>query len=62
MNGGEDYELLFAVGPRRRRLFHAVATRCGVPVTAVGKLTPEPGQWLSRQGRVEPMGQGFSHF
>ena len=60
--GGEDYELLFAVGRRQHRSFLAVASRCGVPVTLVGRLTVEKGEWLTRSGRIEPLACGFSHF
>src|SRR6185436_19558290 len=34
LSGGEDYELLFAVAPRRRRAFLGAMKRCqGLPVT-----------------------------
>jgi thiamine-monophosphate kinase len=63
LGGGEDYELLFSVGPRQRRAFRAVGARCvGLPVTRIGRLTSEPGEWLERQGQREPLGKGFTHF
>jgi thiamine-monophosphate kinase len=62
MSGGEDYELLFAVRPRRRRAFLAVAGRCRTSVTRIGRLTAEPGAWLERAGRLEPLVRGYSHF
>jgi thiamine-monophosphate kinase len=61
--GGEDYELLFAVSRRQRRAFAAVVARCRpVPVTRIGRLTPEPGRWLDRGGGLEPLPEGFAHF
>jgi thiamine-monophosphate kinase len=62
LSGGEDYELLFAVSPRQRRAFEAAAKKGGKPaVTRVGRLSREPGAWLEREGRLEPLGEGFSH-
>ncbi len=61
--GGEDYELLFAVGPRQRRAFLAVVARChGLTVSRIGRLTADPEQWLARAGEPEPLGKGFTHF
>ena len=61
--GGEDYELLFSVARRQRRAFLAVTNRSrGLAVTRVGRLTPDPGAWLERDGRLEPLGPGFVHF
>lgn len=61
--GGEDYELLFAVSPRRRRAFVAAANRVGrVPCTRIGLLTKEPGLWLTRDGRREGLPEGFAHY
>ena len=63
LGGGEDYELLFSVGRRQRRAFLAVANRCrGLVVTRVGRLTADPGAWLERDGRLEPLLGGFTHF
>ncbi len=63
ITGGEDYELLFAVRPRQRRAFLTAARRCsGLPLTLIGKLTAEPGVSLDRNGTVEPLGAGFTHF
>lgn len=62
VSGGEDYELLFAVRPRRRGSFLAAARKGGkLPVTIVGRLTAEPGAWLERDGRLEALPPGFSH-
>jgi thiamine-monophosphate kinase len=63
LSGGEDYELLFAVSPRRRRGFLAAARRwTGTAVTRVGLLEAASGVWLERDGRREPLGAGFVHF
>jgi thiamine-monophosphate kinase len=63
VSSGEDYELLFAVRPRRRRAFLGAMQRCaGLPVTRVGQLTAEPGAWLDRGGNRETLGPGFTHF
>lgn len=63
LDGGEDYELLLAVPPRKRRAFLAITARCrGLAVTRVGRLTAEPGHWLERNGSLEPLPRGFSHF
>ena len=63
LGGGEDYELLFAVGKRQRRVFMAATARCrGLAVTRVGRLTKDGGAWLIRREQREPLAQGFSHF
>lgn len=61
--GGDDYELLFAVPPRRRRAFHEALRRCQpLQVTRVGRLTAEPGFRLVRDGASVPLDLGFHHF
>ena len=63
VGGGEDYELLFAVPAARRRSFLGALRRCpGLPATEIGRLRREPGVWLSRDGALEPMPEGFQHF
>jgi thiamine-monophosphate kinase len=63
LTGGEDYELLFAVPPRRRRAFLAAVARSGrLACTKIGQLTKEPGAWLDRGDRRERMPEGFSHY
>ena len=64
VTGGEDYELLFAVPPRRRRAFFGAMSR-SAPLTAtrIGRLTAEPGVKLHRQGAEPgPLPAGFAHF
>jgi len=63
LSGGEDYELLFAVSRRQRRNFLSAVQQSGdLTVTRVGRLQSEPGAWLNRDGRLEPLGPGFVHF
>lgn len=57
LRGGEDYELLFAVPPRRRRAFEKIAGRMA-PVTGIGELTKD----LSLRLDEGPLGGGFAHF
>jgi thiamine-monophosphate kinase len=63
LSGGDDYELLFAVPPRRRRAFEAVAIRPGgLPVTRIGRLTPDARLLLDLDGQQVPLPSGYSHF
>jgi len=63
LSGGEDYELLFAVSRRQRRNFlSALHQSGGLEVNRIGRLQSEPGAWLNRDGRLEPLGPGFVHF
>ena len=63
LTGGEDYELLFAVPPRRRRAFLAAVARAGrLACTRIGRLTKNPGAWLEREARREPLPEGFTHY
>ncbi len=57
LRGGEDYELLFAVPPRRRRGFERIAAR-HTPVSCIGELTKAPPLTLDEG----PLGGGFTHF
>jgi thiamine-monophosphate kinase len=61
--GGDDYELLFAVNPRRRGRLRGVFREArGVPVTRIGALTSDRTVGLLRDGRLEPLPSGFVHF
>lgn len=57
LRGGEDYELLFAVPPRRRRGFEKIAARM-TPVMHIGELTKDLAVLIDEA----PLGGGFSHF
>jgi len=61
LSGGEDYELLFAVAPRRRRGFEKIASR-EADITCIGELTSGSELVLDRAGISEPLGSGFAHF
>lgn len=61
--GGDDYELLFAVSPLRRgRLRTVVHQSRGLSITPIGELTPSSDIVLAREGGVEPLPEGFTHF
>ena len=61
--GGDDYELLFAVPPKRRgRLRGVFQETRGVPLTRIGSLTADRSVGLMRDGRLEPLPTGFIHF
>jgi thiamine-monophosphate kinase len=61
--GGDDYELLFAVPKRTRgRLRTAISQGHGIAVTRIGELTESTAVVLRRDGRNEPLPQGFVHF
>ncbi len=63
LRGGEDYELLFAVPPRRRRAFEKIAGR-HAPVTCIGELTKGSALTLLGSNGIDegPLGGGFAHF
>lgn len=61
--GGDDYELLFGVPPKRRgRLRHVLQQSRGVAITRIGELTKDPAIVLNRNGRLERFPSGFVHF
>jgi len=61
--GGDDYELLFTVPKRARgRLATVIRQARGVPMTRIGTLTRDGTVALIRNGRPEPLPQGFVHF
>jgi thiamine-monophosphate kinase len=61
--GGDDYELLFTSGPRRRGALAAAVRRSpGLAVTRIGVVTKEPHVRLRRDAREEPLPEGFQHF
>jgi thiamine-monophosphate kinase len=62
LRGGDDYELLFAVPPRRRRRFLAAMTLSGTPVTRIGQCTPDRAVHLEGHSASTPLPAGFSHF
>jgi thiamine-monophosphate kinase len=59
LHGGDDYELLFTVSPRKR-IPRAIA---GVPITQIGRITGDKSLFLVDQGRhriLKP--EGWQHF
>ena len=63
LTGGEDYELLFAVSPRQQRRFlSALRTMKSLPITLIGQLTKGKDACIQHEGKLEPLGVGFSHF
>ncbi|HET9369148.1 MAG TPA: thiamine-phosphate kinase [Vicinamibacterales bacterium] len=63
LTAAEDYELLFAVSPKRRRGFLAAVSRAGrVPVTLVGRLTKTSSAVLIGPDGPVPLPPGHQHF
>jgi thiamine-monophosphate kinase len=60
--GGDDYELLFTIPPKRRRLLSEVVRLADVPVTEIGVVTKDGAAVLRRGERREALTGGFSHF
>jgi thiamine-monophosphate kinase len=61
--GGDDYELLFTVSPRRERRLRAVARLArGLSVTRIGVVTRDRAIVLQRDGREEELPASFAHF
>ncbi len=63
LQGGDDYELLFAVPVGREAALAAAARAGGVAVTRIGRLDEEPGLRLRSGGRSETARPGgYDHF
>jgi thiamine-monophosphate kinase len=64
VGGGDDYELLFTAEEGALLAVRAAAVAAGVPVTAIGRLTAEPGILvLDADGRPLEFGRaGWTHF
>ena len=61
--GGDDYELLFTVAPRRQGRLRSVArTVKGLHLTRIGIVTGDGQTVLRRGSQRDPMPQGFQHF
>lgn len=64
--GGEDYELLMAVPPRRSAAFRRAASAFGVPAVRIGEVTRRRGVRIRRaDGRFlegDELPAGFCHF
>jgi thiamine-monophosphate kinase len=63
LGGGEDYELLVAVAPRRFEELAAAARRLNLTLTAIGELRRENAlEWTLHGRQLEPRVRGFDHF
>ena len=63
LRGGDDYELLVSVAPKKRNRLRGVhhAIR-GLNLTPIGELTTSPTIELIRNGVATALPSGFSHF
>src|SRR5204863_8385332 len=43
LTGGDDFEVVVTVPPRKLKSFLAAARRAGVPATGIGRVTPGTG-------------------
>jgi thiamine-monophosphate kinase len=63
LGGGDDYELVIAVPPKRRAALRAAARAAGVPVTQVGAFATGRGTVLTVSGHARRAVQtGYAHF
>ena len=63
LEGGDDYELLFATPAKSKGRLRAVTRLVrGLPLTHIGELTTEPSIRLVRDGAESDLPRGFVHF
>lgn len=64
LSGGDDYELLFTVPPRRRGALERLSHRLGLKLTMIGTIARRRGlRLLDQQGRAASSGPaGWNHF
>lgn len=63
LGGGDDYELVIAVPPRKRAALHAAARASGVKVTQIGHFGRGKGVHLTVDGReARSPRKGYVHF
>ena len=64
VQGGDDYELLFAVPPRRGGALRAIARHVSdPPLTKIGVFTKDPLELtIERAGKQDALPEGFEHF
>lgn len=63
LGGGDDYELVMAVPPRKRAALHVAAEAAGVKVTQIGRFARGKGVHLTIAGReVRAPREGYVHF
>jgi thiamine-monophosphate kinase len=63
LGGGDDYELLFALPPKRTRQLRALTGLArGLPLTRIGRLTREPELLIADTDGTRSLPEGFAHF
>lgn len=64
LTGGDDYELCFSVPPGHERDMQQLASKTGVAVSRIGRITREPGvRVVDSQGRTRRTARaGYRHF
>lgn len=65
LHGGEDYELLFAVSPRKAAHLEAIYPRRYPPITKIGRMTSRRGVfWMEKPGQYARRlaERGYDHF
>lgn len=62
LHASDDYELLFAVGPKAGGRLRAARASVATPFTRIGVLTASPALVLHRDGAETPLPRGFEHF
>lgn len=65
LTGGEDYELLFTVPPKRLKRLNQLSRQLSLPLTMIGKITREKGKvrLLKKDGKEHRIKrEGFCHF
>ena len=63
LTGGDDYELIFTAPPSAREAIATVAESLSLPVSRVGRITPEGGLKIMADGRPLVLQQrGHDHF
>lgn len=61
-HGGEEYELVFTARPDSRDRIAGLAARLGVPVSEIGRVTPDSGVRLGTGRHVRIPDRGWRHF
>jgi len=63
LGGGDDYELVMAVPPRRAEALRVAARQARVKVTRIGRFEAGRGVRLTVGGREMPISRaGYVHF
>jgi thiamine-monophosphate kinase len=61
--GGDDYELCFTAPAARHAEIIALAQQLDLPLTCIGRITPEAGARVLKQGQeMTVAARGFDHF